>query len=410
MLARKASQPAGQLAQDVDRRFATVSRDAAASAVAASSVERAMAVRALVRVDLGAVERNCRRLRKIAGEGSTLCAVVKANAYGHGAVPVAYAALGGGASWLAVATAQEAAELRAAGIDAPLLLMGALSAEELPIALSSGADLVVWRASFVAALRRQARGRPVRVHVKLDAGMGRLGTRDGDELLAIAQQVIEAPELELVGGMTHMPLADECCAVTRTQLDEFRVFGERLRMLKPQVMLHAANSAATLAFPESRFDMVRCGGAMYGLDPFGVDPPTHHLEPALDLRSYVAALKPLASGESVGYGSTFTAREPTWIATLPIGYGDGWRRAFSSNAEVLIGERRRPVVGRVSMDYVTVDVGPDPAGVAEGSEAVLIGRQGSEHISVEEVARRVDTINYEITTALTARPTRKYHR
>jgi len=160
--------------------------------------------------------------------------------------------------------------------------------------------------------------------------------------------------------------------------------------------------------PESRLDMVRCGVAIYGLDPFGVDPAAHGLEPALALHSYVAALKPLAPGESVGYGSTFTAAEPTWIATLPIGYGDGWRRAFSNNAEVLIGGRRHPLVGRVSMEYVTVDVGPDPAGIREGDEAVLLGRQGAEQITAEQLARRIDTINYEITTALTARPTRVY--
>lgn len=368
-----------------------------------------MALRALARVDLGAIERNCARLRAVAGADSALCAVVKANAYGHGTVPVARAALAGGASWLAVATAEEAAELRAAGIDARLLLMGALSAEELPVALASGADLVAWRASFVEALRRAARdGRPIRVHVKLDVGMGRLGTRDEGELLAIAEQVHAAPELDLAGAMTHLPCADEDPAVTRAQVERFRAFGERLRALKPDLVLHAANSAATLAVPESRLDMVRCGVAIYGLDPFGVDPAAHELEPALELRSYVAALKPLAPGESVGYGSTFTAAAPTWIATLPVGYGDGYRRAFSDNADVLIGGRRHPLVGRVSMEYVTVDVGPDPAGIAEGDEAVLLGRQGEERILAEELARRIDTINYEITTALTARPTRAH--
>lgn len=367
-------------------------------------------LRALARVDLAAIERNCARLRAAAGAGSSLCAVVKANAYGHGAVPVARAALAGGAGWLAVATAQEAAELRAAGIDARLLLMGALSAQELALALDSGADLVAWRPSFVEALRSGARGRRVRVHVKLDVGMGRLGIRDADELLALAERVDAAPELELAGAMTHLPCADEDPAATRAQVERFRAFGERLRALRPGLVLHAANSAATLAVPESRCDMVRCGVAIYGLDPFGVDPAAHGLEPALELRSYVAALKPLAPGESVGYGSTFTAAAPTWIATLPIGYGDGFRRAFSDNAEVLVGGRRHPLVGRVSMEYATADVGPDAAGIAEGDEVVLIGRQGGERIFAEELAHRIDTINYEITTALTARPTRAYHR
>jgi alanine racemase len=369
-----------------------------------------MALRALARVDLAAVERNCERLRFAAGPRTVLCAVVKANGYGHGAVPVAHAALAGGAGWLAVAGANEAAELRAAGIAVPVLVMGALSAEELPVALDAQADVVAWRPGFVAALREAARARerPVRVHVKLDVGMGRLGIRDPDELLGLAEQVHAAPQLELVGAMTHLPCADEDLARTRSEVERFRAFGARLRELKADVVLHAANSAATLALPEARLDMVRCGVAIYGLDPFGVDPGEHSLEPALELRSYVGALKPIAPGESVGYGGTFVAREATWIATLPIGYGDGWRRAFSNNAEVLIGGRRCPLVGRVSMDNITVEVGPDPAGIAEGDEAVLLGRDGEERITAEELARRIDTINYEITTALTARPTRVY--
>jgi len=370
-----------------------------------------MRLRAQARVNLAAIERNCARLRSVTGAGTVLCAVVKANAYGHGTVPVARAALGGGAQWLAVAGAEEAAELRAAGIEARVLMMGALSRDELPVALEAGADVVAWRAGFVEAVRAWARasGRRVRVHVKLDVGMGRLGIRDAGELLALAELVHAAPELELAGAMTHLPCADVDVERTRAEVERFRAFGERLCAVKPDVVLHGANSAATLALAEARLDMVRCGVAIYGLDPFGRDPGEHGLEPALELRSYVGALKPLAVGESVGYGATFVAREPTWIATLPIGYGDGWRRAFSDNAEVLIGGRRCPLVGRVSMDNVTVDVGPEPIGIAEGDEAVLLGSDGSERLTAEELARRIDTINYEITTALTARPTRVYH-
>lgn len=369
-----------------------------------------MALRAVARVNLAAVERNCERLRFAAGTGSALCAVVKANGYGHGAVPVARAALAGGASWVAVATANEAAELRAGGISGPLLVMGALAAEELPIAIEARADVVAWRPAFVETLRRHRRLVPVRVHLKLDVGMGRLGIRDADELLRVAEQVLAAPELELVGAMTHLPCADERPDETRAQVERFRAFGERLRALAPDVVLHAANSAATLALPESRLDLVRCGVAIYGLDPFGVDPAAHDLEPALELRTYVAALKPLERGQSVGYGSEFTAREPTWIATLPVGYGDGYRRAFTGCGEALIGGRRRPLVGRVSMEYVTADVGAAPEGIREGDGAVLLGADGDERLTAEELARRIDTINYEITTALAARVTRVYHR
>ncbi len=375
-----------------------------------------MALRALARVNVAAIERNCRLLRGQLGDRTALCAVVKANGYGHGAVAVARAALAGGATWLAVATAAEAAELRAAGLDdVPVLMMGALGEEELTVALDARADLIAWSAGFVARLARAAVERgggmaaPVRVHVKLDVGMGRLGTRDADELLAVADLIAAAPGLELVGAMTHFPSADEDLDLTRDQLDAFVAFGARLRDAHPGVLLHAANSAATLDLPAARLDLVRCGIAIYGLDPANRDAAARGLEPALELRSWVAALKPLAAGETVGYGARFVALEPTWIATLPIGYGDGVRRALSSNAEVLIGGVRHPLVGRVSMDNVTVDVGPDPV-VRRGDVAVLIGEQGDERITAEEVARRIDTINYEITTGLLARVVREPHR
>lgn len=369
-----------------------------------------MALRALARVNLAAVERNCGRLRAELQPGTALCAVVKANGYGHGAVACARAAQAGGAEWIAVATALEAVELRAAGVAGPLLVMGALSAEELPLALGADADVVGWSEAFVEALREAAPARPegIRVHLKLDVGMGRLGTRDEEALLRLAAQVVAAPGLTLAGGTTHLPCADEDPQGTRAQVDAFRAFGERLRTLAPSVRLHAANSAATLSLPESRLDMVRCGVAIYGLDPFGADAAAQRLEPALELCSYVAAHKPLAPGESVGYGSRFTATEPTWTATLPIGYGDGFRRSFSDNGEVLIGGRRHPIAGRVSMDNITVDVGDAP--VREGDRALLVGADGGERLTAEGLARRIDTINYEITTALTARVTRFYHR
>jgi alanine racemase len=367
-----------------------------------------MAVRALARVNLAAIERNCARLRAELGEGTALCAVVKANGYGHGAVPAAQAALAGGAAWIAVAAAEEAAELRAAGVAAPVLVMGALSAEELPVALDARGDVVAWSEAFVAALRASGR-HGVRVHLKLDVGMGRLGTRDADALLRLAEQVLAAPGLELVGAMTHLPCADKDPELTRAQVGRFTAFGARLRRLAPDVLLHAANSAATLSVPASHFDLVRCGVALYGLDPFGADAAARGLEPALELRSWVAALKPLAPGESVGYGACFTATEPTWIATLPIGYGDGVRRKLSNKGHVLIRGRRYPIVGRVSMDNLTVDVGPEPDG-REGDVATLIGVEGGERLTAEQVAPLIDTINYEVTTALTARVTRAYHR
>jgi alanine racemase len=364
-----------------------------------------MALRALARVNLAAIERNCARLRAGLQPGSVLCAVVKANGYGHGATHAARAAQAGGASWIAVAAAGEAAELRAAGIRGRLLVMGAISAAELPLALGADADVVAWSEPFVAALRASGRT-GMGVHVKLDVGMGRLGTRDADALARLAEQVAAAPELELAGATTHLPCADTDPDGTRAQVAAFAAFGERIRTLAPRALLHAANSAATLSLRDSHLDLVRCGIAIYGLDPFGADAAAHGLEPALELSSYVAALKALAPGESVGYGSTFTATEPTWIATLPIGYGDGFHRAWTDGGTVVIGGRPRPLAGRVSMDNVTVDVGPDPSGVREGDPAILVGPGQS----AERLARQVGTIDYEITTALTARVTRRYHR
>jgi alanine racemase len=361
-------------------------------------------VRAQARVNLAAVERNCARLREIAG--TELCAVVKADAYGHGAAPVARAALAGGAHWLAVAAAQEAADLRAAGIEARVLVMGAVSEQELPRALEAGADVVAWRAAFVELLA--AAGLPVRVHVKLDTGMGRLGTRDMSEAFRVADLVESSPSLDLIGAMTHFATADELGdAFFGEQLERFAPFADDLR--ERGALAHAANSAATLRSPEARFDLVRCGIAVYGMDPFQEDPAPHGLEPALELWSYVAEVKRVRAGESAGYGRRFVADRETNLAVLPIGYGDGVRRALTNNADVLVGGRRYPLVGTVSMDNVTIDVGPDPE-VEVGRRAVLIGRDGDERILAEEWARRLGTINYEITCGFTPRVPRVYHR
>jgi alanine racemase len=361
--------------------------------------------RALARIDLGAVERNCARLAGGLTGGAELCAVVKAGGYGHGAVECARAARDGGATWLATATAAEAGELRAAGLDGRILVQGALTAEELLLALDADADVVAWREDFARALARAAaeRGSAARVHVKLDTGMGRLGTPDAGEAHRVADLVAAEPSLELAGGMTHFATADELeDEYFPAQLARFSAFAGELRARHAGVIAHAANSAATLRDPASHFDLVRCGVAVYGLDPFQKDPRARGLEPALTLESYVAAVKWFAPGQSAGYGRTWRAERPTWVGVLPIGYGDGVRRGLSNNADVLIGARRRPLVGTVSMDNVAVDLGPE-TDVVEGDPAVLIGAQGSERILCEEVARRLDTINYEVTCGLSPR-------
>ncbi len=284
------------------------------------------------------------------------------------------------------------------------------------MALGARCELVAWTESFVERLRRAAPvgsgPAPVRVHVKLDTGMGRLGTRDPDEALRVAERVVQAaPALELAGAMTHFASADEDPSFTSAQLGRFVPFvaAMRERWPFPGIVVHAANSAATLREPASQFDLVRCGIAIYGCDPMNDDPASHGLEPALELTSYVAAVKLARAGESAGYGRRWVARSDTWVATVPIGYADGIRRALTNNCDVLIGGRRYPLVGTVSMDNITVEVGtPDAVGV--GDRVTIIGGDGDERQTAEEVARRAGTISYEIVCGLTPRVPRVYHR
>jgi alanine racemase len=366
--------------------------------------------RAAAHIDLGAIERNCSRIRDGLSGRAQLCAVVKANGYGHGDTWSAKAALAGGAEWLAVATASEARELRRHAIDAPLLIMGALTPEEARAALEAPADVVAWEPDFARWLASTADllGVTGRVHVKLDSGMGRLGTKDPEQALAVAKIIDEAEHLQLVGLMTHFATADEQGdEYFPQQLARFTPFATRFREQYPAAIVHAANSPATFRDPAAHFDLVRCGVAVYGLDPFQDDPRLRGLEQAITLRSYVAAVRPFAAGDTAGYGRAWSAAEPTFVGTLPIGYGDGWRREFTNNADVLIGGRRYPLVGRVSMDNITVDLGHDTE-VQPGSEATLIGSDGNERITVEELAKRIGTINYDITCGLSQRVSRHW--
>lgn len=360
--------------------------------------------RAVARIDLGALRANCERLRNELGD-SRLCTVVKANAYGHGAVDAARAALAGGATALAVATAGEAAELAPASVE--LITLGALTESEVDVALGAGSDVALWTPGFleVLAARARAAGRPARVHVKHDSGMGRLGTFDGEEVVRLARAVATDPDLELAGAWTHFATADEPDADEGyffEQLARFEPVAEAVKAEHPGVTVHAANSAAVFRSSRSHFDMARCGVAIYGLDPFQLDPTAHELRPVLSLRSHVAAVKRFPAGQSAGYGRRWRAAEDTWVGVVPLGYGDGVRRALTNDCDVLVGGRRYPLVGTVSMDNLTIDLGPD-TDVTPGAEAVLIGRQGEEEIRAEELAARLGTINYEVTTAILPR-------
>jgi alanine racemase len=360
--------------------------------------------RAVARIDLGAVRDNCARLKAELGDAE-LCAVVKADGYGHGDLACAEAALAGGATRLAVATAGEAERIGRRLAHVPLLTMGALTLEELDTALEAGSELALWQRGFLdlVAARARAHGRPARVHVKYDSGMGRLGSRDPSEVLDLVRACGESPDLEPAGLWTHFATADEPdSGFFDEQLERFSAVAGAARAEFPGITVHAANSAAVLRDRRAHFDMARCGVAVYGLDPFQGDPAEHGLRPALSLHSQVALVKRFAPGDSAGYGQTWRAGRETCIGVLPLGYGDGVRRGLSNNAEVLIGGRRFPLVGTVSMDNVTVDLGPS-ASVEQGEEAVLIGSQDGEAILAEELARRLGTINYEITCGISAR-------
>ncbi|HEX4562817.1 MAG TPA: alanine racemase [Solirubrobacteraceae bacterium] len=368
-------------------------------------------MRAQASVNVAAIERNCARLHSECARGVALCAVVKADGYGHGARASADAARGGGASWLAVVSSQEAVELRDHGVgEARVLVMGALTDQELRDALAAEADVVVWSERQLDAVAAAGGGR---VHVKLDTGMGRLGTRDAQEATRVLEAARARPGVEVAGLMTHFATADELDdgGFFERQLEAFERWALPHKQADERLVVHAANSAATIRDARAHFDMVRCGVGIYGLDPFGEDAPARGLEPALELSSYVAEVKLCAAGESAGYGRRFIAERDVWLGVLPIGYGDGVRRNLTNNADVLVAGARRPLVGTVSMDNVTIELAEGSrARRLVGERAVLIGEQGGERITAEELARRLSTINYEVTCGLTARVPRVYHR
>jgi alanine racemase len=331
--------------------------------------------------------------------------VVKADGYGHGADACAGAALEGGATRLAVAAASEAEQIGRRYQHVPLLTMGALTVGELDVALAAGSEVAVWRQDFLQVVleRARAQGRQAKVHVKYDSGMGRLGTTDTEEVMALAEACDTEPELRLAGVWTHFATADEPGDdYFGEQLASFTPLAGELKARHPHIAVHAANSAAVFRDPAAHFDFARCGIAVYGLDPFHENPDERDLAPAMELRSYVADVKRFPKGASAGYGRTWRAPQDTWVGVLPIGYGDGVRRGLSNNAEVLVAGSRYPLVGTVSMDNLTIDLGPDTT-IGPGEDAVLIGTQGEQRILAEDVARRLGTINYEVTCGISAR-------
>jgi alanine racemase len=364
-----------------------------------------------VEVDLDAVRHNVRELARIAAPAELL-AVVKADAYGHGAVPIARAALDAGATWLGVALVEEGVALREAGIDGPVLVLSEPPPVSARAVVEHHLTPVVYTNDGIEALAKavveRGSGTALPVHLKVDTGMHRVGV-GADEALAVAQRVAHRTELHLGGVCTHLAVADEVDdPYTADQLTTFAAVLAELEAagLRPP-LVHAANSAALLAFPEARFDLVRAGIAIYGVAPAPELAGLADLRPALTLKARVSHVKTLAAGARLSYGLRYRMPRAGTVATVPIGYADGVPRNLAAvGGEVVIRGRRYPIAGTVTMDQLMVDTGDDPVEV--GDEVVLIGRQGDAEVTAEEWATRLGTIAYEIVCGIGPRAPRNY--
>lgn len=377
-----------------------------------------------VEVDLAAYRHNLRELRRVTRPAARIMAVVKADAYGHGAVPIARAALGSGAEWLGVARLDEAIALRRAGIQAPTLIFGFTSPAEVDLLLEQRLSQAVFGRQDALALSDQAaaRGASLRVHLEVDTGMGRLGLTMGgrdpasagtaalDETVSEVLAVAGLPGLELEGLFTHFATADSADrSYADAQLDSFLELIAALRRRGLELPLtHAANSAALIDMPDSHLDMVRPGIATYGLYPSSeVSRSRVALRPVLEWKTRIVQLRRVPAGFGVSYGITYRTRRPTTLATVAVGYGDGLSRLLSSRGQMLVGGRQAAIAGRVCMDLTVLDVG-DPTGLAPGAEVVILGRQGDQQATAGDMAELIGTITYEVVATISARVPRLF--
>jgi Alr-MurF fusion protein len=375
---------------------------------------------AWVQVDLDAVENNARRLKEIVGDKVELMAMVKANGYGHGAVECSRAAARGGATWLGVYSVGEGLELRAAGIVTPVLVVGPTPQIWASAAFENALTLTAGSAESAHELAMAARGaaRAAKVHVKIDTGMTRLGVPAG-AALELIRDLSEEGTLEVEGIYTHFAVADDSNArgiagwgreYTRRQLEMFLQVAKELDLAGLGVRYrHAANSPATLSYREARLNLVRSGILMYGLHPSSSVPRPNGIKPALSLKTRLAMVRDAPRGTCVSYGCTFVTPRDSRIGVMMIGYADGLRRAPTTCKEVLVRGKRAPIVGRVCMDQTMIDVTDIPE-AQTGDEVVLIGTQGREEISAENVGEETGTNNYEVVTNISARVPRQYKR
>ena len=363
-------------------------------------------------VDLDAIAYNTRQIQEWIGEKVELMAVVKGDAYGCGAIMVARAALRGGATRLATARVDEAVQLRQGGITVPIFVLGYVPDEEMEAVVRWGIEspLMHWDIACTLSELSSERGVVTPVHVKVDSGMGRFGLLP-DEVVRFVERLLTLPGIRLEGLYTQFSVADETDKTyTHQQFDTYKAVLKELEDKGISVPVrHVANSATTLDVPEAHLDMVRCGIIIYGVYPSGEVDRSISLRPALSLKSRVARLRTLPAGASISYGRTYTTRRAARVALVPVGYGDGFRRALSNLAHVLIRGRRAPVIGNICMDQCVVDVDDIPE-VQRDDEVVLMGRQGDEEIRVEDIAQLVSAIPYEVLAGISARVPRVYVR
>lgn len=359
-------------------------------------------------IDLAAIRHNVGVMKSHIAGGARFLAVVKADAYGHGAVPVAKAALEAGADMLAVAIPEEGIELREAGIAAPILVLGGIEESAAEAVVQNDLTQVVFDERRIRALAQagQKLGRCAEVHLKLDTGMNRIGVRTAEEAQALTRLIDSLPGVALTGCFTHMATADEPDPTgTLRQIERFEALCKAVKAAHPgEIICHGANTASIFRYPQLHADMVRGGLALYGYPPV---PEATGLQPAMRWVTRGIYVKTIAPGDRVSYGGTFVATRPTVVMTLPVGYADGYRRGISGKGCVLVRGRRAPILGRVCMDQMMVDV-TDIPGAREGDEAVLLGRQGDEQIDAEEMAAWLDTISYEVLCSPSKRVPRVY--
>lgn len=361
-----------------------------------------------VEVDLEAIRANVAAIAA-AVSPAAVCAVVKADGYGHGDIPAAEMALEGGAQWLAVALVEEAIRLREAGIDAPVLLLSEPTTADAPLVVKWNVVPTVYRGSFIEALSNAGGDNALPVHLKVDTGMHRVGAAP-EVAIELARKIEADPKLDLQGLWTHFAVAEEDAGYTRSQINRFDgVVNELAAEGIIASLLHAANTAGGLAFPEARYSMVRAGLGIYGLRPAPDVAPEVPLRPAMRVVSAVSYLRQYPTGTRPSYGRRRALPVAGTVATIPIGYADGVSRRLSSvGGEVLIRGNRYPFAGTVTMDQVVVDVGDDPIEV--GDEVVVMGVQGSQEVSAEQWAQWMDTINYEVVCHFGPRLPRRYRR